>query len=159
MNPPKVKILVLGIGNEILMDDGIGPRLVKKLKEKFPNPGIKYETTWMGGLDILEFIQGYQTVIFIDAIKTKDGIPGTVYQFTPSDFKETLHLSSLHDLSFLTAIEMGKKIGLNIPENIHIIAIEIVEDKIFGESFTTKIQEKYQEIFESVVNFIQLIIK
>ena len=159
MNPPKIKILVLGIGNEILQDDGIGPKLAKKLKEKFPNPDIKYETTWMGGLDILEFIQGYQTVIFIDAIKTKDGIPGAVYQFTPSDFKETLHLSSLHDVSFLTAIEMGKKIGLNIPENIHIIAIEIVEDKIFGESFTTKIQEKYQEIFESVVNFIQLIIK
>ena len=151
------KILVLGIGNEILMDDGIGPKLVRKLIEKFPSPDIKYEITWMGGLDILEFIQGYQTVVFIDAIKTKDGIPGTVYQFTTSDFKETLHLSSLHDVSFLTAIEMGGKIGLKIPENIHIIAIEIVEDTVFGESFSPELQEKYDEIFNSVKNFMQSI--
>lgn len=151
------KILVLGIGNDILMDDGIGPKLVNGLKEKFPNPDIKYETTWMGGLDILEFIQGYQTVIFIDAIKTKDGIPGTIYHFTLSDFKETLHLSSLHDVSFLTAIEMGKKIGHAIPENIHIIAIEIVEDMVFGESFTPQLKKRYQEIFRLVSNYLHSI--
>lgn len=151
------KILVLGIGNEILKDDGIGPKLVKELQKKNPNPDIQYETAFMGGLDILEHTQGYNTVIFIDAIKTKDGIPGTVYQFTPDDFKETLHLSNLHDTSFLTALDLGKKMKMKIPKEIHIIAIEIIEDTVFGNSFTPQIQEKYPEILYSVKNLLKLI--
>lgn len=146
--------MIYGIGNEILTDDGIGPKLVKDIEKSFPAPHIKYETAFVGGIDILEYIQNYNTVIFIDAIKTKDGIPGTVYQFTTEDFKETLHLSSVHDVSFLTAIELGKRTGYKIPENIHIIAIEIIEDTVFNDAFTPEIQEKYPEILKTVIEMI-----
>ena len=53
----------------------------------------------------------YQKVIIIDAIKTKDGIPGTIYYLTPSNFKETLHISSFHDVSFLTALKVAEKLN------------------------------------------------
>ncbi|MCK4360227.1 MAG: hydrogenase maturation protease [Bacteroidales bacterium] len=147
-------ILVLGLGSEILMDDGICPKLVKFLQKKYHDKQIKFETSSVGGLDILELIQGYQTVILIDSIKTRNGKPGDVYFFTLSDFKETLHLSNIHDVSFLTAIKMGIEIGINIPENISIIAIEIVEDTVFGNSFTGELNEKFQEIAQSIENFI-----
>jgi hydrogenase maturation protease len=107
---------------------------------------------------VLEYIQGYQTVIFIDAIRTKDGIPGTVYQLSPENFNNTIHLSSVHDVSFLTAVDLGKKLGLDIPEFIHIIAIEIVEDRIFDDNFTPRIQEKYEEIYQSVKDMVEKII-
>jgi len=80
------KILILGIGNDILKDDGIGPRLVKDLqKEAFPEV-ICFKTSSMGGLEILELIREYHTVLILDAIKTKDGIPGEVYYFKPVRF-------------------------------------------------------------------------
>lgn len=136
----------MGIGNDILMDDGIGPRMVEDLKENMPLPGVEYQTTTLGGLDILEFVEGYQWVVFIDAIKTQNGVPGSLYEFTTGDFKETLHLSNLHDISFLSAIELGRELEFTIPEMIRIFAIEIVEDLVFGETFTPMVQERYESV-------------
>ena len=99
MRSKKIETLVLGIGNEILTDDGVGLKLCDFLKEKYKNKPIQFEKLSVGGLEILEFIQGYETVIFIDAIKTVDGQIGDVYLYTPNSFKETLHLSNLHDHS------------------------------------------------------------
>ena len=144
------KILILGIGNEILKDDGIGPKLIKDLqKESFPKR-ICFKSSSMGGLEILEMIREFHTVLILDAIKTKEGKPGDVYYFNPSDFHETMHLSNLHDVNFITAIELAKKIKLSIPETIHIIAIEIVEDLEFGHSLSPELEEKYPEILERV---------
>jgi hydrogenase maturation protease len=104
----------------------------------------------MGGLEILELIREYHTVVILDAIRTKDGMPGDVYYFNPSDFHETMHLSNLHDVNFITALELAKKIKLSIPETIHIIAVEIVEDLEFGRSLSPELEEKYPEIFQRV---------
>jgi len=148
--------LIYGIGNEILTDDGIGPKLVKRLQKEYPQPGIDYDTAFLGGLDLLDYIQGYETVVFIDAIRTRNGIPGNVYQLCLSDFKETLHLSNIHDISFLTALELGKKLGFNMPKQVHIIAIEIVEDLIYSNSFSRPIQERYEDIYKEVREFINI---
>ncbi|HNW70807.1 MAG TPA: hydrogenase maturation protease [Bacteroidales bacterium] len=151
--------LILGLGNDILMDDGIGIRLCREMQHYFTDEAISFETASLGGLEILELIQGYNNVIFIDAIKTKDGIPGTVYYFQPSDFKETSNLSNLHDVSFLTALEIGKKLNMKIPESMHIIAVEIIEDLTFGEDFTPEIQDKFPEIIVQVRDIIDKILK
>lgn len=154
----KSRILIHGIGNEILSDDGIGPKLVKRLKHDLPEKGIDFETAFLGGLEVLEYIQGYQAVIFIDAIRTKDGIPGTVYQLSPEDFNTTIHLSSVHDVSFLTAVDLGEKLELEMPRFIYIIAVEIVEDRIFNENFTPQIQAMYEKIYREVKELTEKII-
>lgn len=148
------KTLILGIGNDILMDDGIGPKLVNQLKLSSLKDCYTFETACLGGLEILEFISGYTEVIIIDAIKTKNGIPGDVYWFTPEDFKETLHLSNFHDVSFLTALELGKYLGFLIPVKIRILAVEIVEDAIFGNEFSAQVQAKYEDIYNEILSYL-----
>ena len=145
------QILILGIGNDILTDDGIGPKTVVKLEEDIDQENVTFETAASGGLDILEQIRDYEKVIIIDAIKTKDGIPGTIYHLTPSNFKETLHISSFHDVSFLTALKVGKKLDIAIPRQIDIIAIEIVEDLTFSSEFSEPIAHKYEEIYNEIL--------
>ena len=108
----------------------------------------------MGGLEILELIRDYHTVIILDAIKTKEGLPGDVYYFNPADFHETMHLSNLHDVNFITALELAKQIKLSIPENIHIIAIEILEDLEFGRALSPELEEKYPEILGHVHSYL-----
>ncbi|NTW33114.1 MAG: hydrogenase maturation protease [Bacteroidetes bacterium] len=152
------KILVLGMGNDILTDDGIGIKITKVLEEKFPVPNIIYDTLSLGGLEIIEYIKDFKTVIIIDAIKTLNGIPGEVYKFVPEDFKETLHLSNIHDISFLTSLKLAKELDIKSPENIYIIAVEIVEDMVFSDEFTPQIQEKYPKILKEVEElFLKLI--
>lgn len=144
------RILIYGIGNEVLTDDGIGPKIVQRLKDNISEKNIDFNAAFVGGLELLDNIEGYDTVIFIDAIRTRDGIPGTVYQLTPENFNTTLHLSSVHDISFLTSIALGRKLGLKMPEFIHIIAVEIVEDKIFNNDFSPQIQERFEEIYVEI---------
>ena len=151
----KAKTLVLGVGNEILSDDGIGPKLVNRLKADLPHSDVCFENICLGGLEIMEFIRGYQNVIIIDAIKTESGKPGDVYLLSPEHFKETHHLSNFHDVSFLTGLKMSEKLGLEMPEVILIIAVEIVEDTLFSESFSPEIESKYERIYNEIFSFLE----
>jgi len=147
--------LILGIGNEILTDDGIGPKLVRDLdKSRLPSH-IKYQYASLGGLELLDIIKDFDSVLFIDAIKTGKTDPGSIHCFTPDDFKETLHLSNLHDINFITALELGKKTGMKIPSSIRIIAIEIEEDRVFSYSFSPIIKRLYPEILEKVQRLLE----
>ncbi len=131
------RIFVLGLGNEVLTDDAVGPRLVDFLREALPDPRVDYETAALGGLQILEMVEGYRTAVFIDAIRTRGGIPGDIYYLTPESFKNTLHLTSVHDISFLQAFELGR-------------AIEIVEDLLFGTTFSPPVEARWEQVKEEV---------
>jgi len=148
------KILVLGIGNTLLSDDGIGPRIIRDLSSVFKDSNISFKETCCGGIEIAELISGYNTVIFIDAIRTGEGRPGDTYIFDISDFRETIHLSSAHDLNFITAIELVKSLGMNLPANLYIIGIEIYTDSEFNEELSQPLKERYKEIIEEVKIFI-----
>ncbi|HVN57216.1 MAG TPA: hydrogenase maturation protease [Bacteroidales bacterium] len=151
----KKKTLILATGNDILTDDGIALRIADDLKIIFPDADI--QTACCGGLDILDFIRDYKKVIFIDSIKTSGGSPGDVYHFKPSDFRETTHLSNLHDVSFLTALELAKSLDIELPEEMHVIAIEIIEDMEFSEEFTSLIKKNYAGIVTSVAEKVKMI--
>jgi hydrogenase maturation protease len=154
----KENILILGLGNEILSDDGIGPRLSRDLSVIIVRPEIKTTTACCGGLEIMENIRGYKKVIIIDAIKTQDGKPGDVYYFTPEDFRETSNLSSVHDVNFITALRLGDILDLDLPGDLHIIAVEITEDREFSENLTPSLRKKYPEILEEVSLLIRKIL-
>lgn len=148
-------ILVLGIGNEVLKDDGIGPKLVKKLQNFMPLPDIDYAISAVGGMEIIEIMKGYEEVVIIDGIMTGEHVPGTVLYMSYPYHRKTLHLSNYHDISFEISVELAKQLNIPFPERISIIAVEIVEDREFGENLTSKLQEKYSEIFSSVASTIQ----
>ena len=54
--------LVAGIGNEILMDDSIGPKMCNYLRQKYLFSGIKFVVLTIGGLEILEYISGLSLI-------------------------------------------------------------------------------------------------
>jgi len=152
-------ILILGIGNEILTDDGIGPKLVQDLDKSRLPAHVTYQYASLGGLELLDIIRDFDTVLFIDAIKSGKMATGSIHCFTPDDFKETLHLSNLHDINFLTALELGKQTGMKIPSSITIIAIEIEEDRVFSYSFSPVIRKQYPEILYKVQGLLEELIK
>ncbi len=145
--------LIIGMGNPILKDDAIGLKIVEDIKPKFPK--IDFKTLSVGGLSIIEEIQGYETVIFIDSIKTNGGIPGEVYELFIDDFKETMNLSSFHDVHFPVAIEFAKRMNLPIPKNIFVLAIEIVENMVCDDHLSPEILVKYDEIKKKIEDSIK----
>jgi hydrogenase maturation protease len=152
------RTLILGVGNEILSDDGIGPRLVKNLAHMFDEPNLHFKTASCGGLEIMESLRSFDKAILIDAIRTRNGKPGNVYYFGPSDFRETSNLSNLHDINFLTALKLGDILKLDMPSDLHIIAVEIIEDLEFSEELTPVLNKMYPEILAKVSALINQII-
>jgi hydrogenase maturation protease len=157
--PEPEKILVLGLGNDILSDDAIGPKIIYELeKEPFPSH-VHFTTAAVGGLEILEMIGAYQKLIIIDAIKTAKGVPGDIYLLSPESFRDTLHLYNFHDINFLNALELGRKLNMELPSQITILAIEIVEDLTFSNYFSPQVEAKFPEIVGEIKSYLSNLMK
>jgi len=151
----KTKTLLLGLGNDILTDDGIGPKLVNDLQNELSKENFDFLNVCVGGLELLDHMLGYDTVFILDAIQTEHGQPGDVYFLSTKDFKETSHISNLHDINFLTALKLAKKLDITVPSNIHIIAVEIIEDRVFSENLSPEVEIKYPKIIRKVKEYIR----
>lgn len=148
------KILILGLGNDILTDDGIGPKLVNDLTRMDLPADVDFKTASVGGLELLEIISGYSRMFIIDAIRTAGGKPGHVYFLSPDDFRTTMHISNLHDINFVTALELGNRLNYQLPSEIMIIAVEIAEDLEFSEELSPALQLQYPAILVKVHKFL-----
>lgn len=71
-----MKTLVLGMGNPILCDDGVGIRVARVLLEKPQLPDVTIEEFSLAGMDLLELLSGYDRAIIIDAIEADGAKPG-----------------------------------------------------------------------------------
>jgi hydrogenase maturation protease len=135
-----MKTLVLGLGNPILTDDGVGIEVVRALKPRVDDPQVTLHESSLGGLNLLDILVGYDRAIIVDAIQTRDGTTGAVYHLQSDDFEPCLHVSCAHDVDFATALELGRKIGLTLPRDITIVAVEVQDVTTFGEECTPVVQ-------------------
>ena len=123
-NPaPYSSVLVMGIGNILLSDEGVGIRIIEALQKKEYPDYVEVIDGGTGTLDLLEIISNRERVIIIDAV-TGGSKPGTVYRFTPDDIRiKKLAPVSTHQFGFMEIIDMAKLMG-DLPADIVIIGIE-----------------------------------
>jgi hydrogenase maturation protease len=149
-----VKTLLLGMGNAILCDDAVGIRLAKYLGKRLAHaPGLSVlEECSVGGLNILDVVTGYDRLIILDSIKTGGAKPGDWYRFTGESLRETMHLDSVHDTNMATALELGRKLGLKLPEDrdIHIFAVEVQDNITFSERMTEVLERDFLQYAEEI---------
>jgi hydrogenase maturation protease len=145
----KKRFLILALGNPILSDDSIGLRVAKELKKRLNNK-FEIQESSLAGLFLLEIINGYETVIIIDALKTKHGKIGQVHKLTLEDLQGTYHLSSFHQLNFITALETGAKLGFSPPQKIIIYGIEIKDNTTFRETLTPELEQCFPLIVDKL---------
>jgi hydrogenase maturation protease len=134
-----VKTLVLGLGNTILTDDGVGIHVVRAAATQCsPMNGVTFALASVGGLRLLDVLAGYDQVVLVDAIQTQGGKPGEVYCLRPGELLQSLHSGSTHDLSLPGALALGRGMGMDLPndEAISILAVEVEEVHTFGETCT-----------------------
>ena len=123
-NPtPHSSILLLGVGNILLSDEGVGVRVVEAMKEiKLPD-NVELLDGGTGAFDLLDVMADRDKVIIIDAVKG-GGEPGAVYRFSPDDTKaEVKFLTSVHQISLLDTLSMARITGCS-PRDIVIFGIE-----------------------------------
>ncbi|MBI4785886.1 MAG: hydrogenase maturation protease [Chloroflexi bacterium] len=123
--------LILGLGNPLLGDDGVGWRVLEQLKNKVTNsefriPDFEFGCHAGGGLSLMERLVGYERAILIDALATDHGPPGTVHHFALEAMTNPAagHLSSSHDTTLQNALAAGRELGVELPREIVLVAIE-----------------------------------
>ena len=143
------QILILGIGNTIRGDDGVGIYLARKLRGILPRR-FEIRESAAGGFDLLEAIYGYDKVILIDAIQTANAEPGQVYHFLLQDFQGSLRLSCSHSLGLSQVMEVGKKLmGESMPE-VEVLAVEARRLNDFSETLSPELEEQFDDLVETV---------
>jgi hydrogenase maturation protease len=135
-----MKTLILGLGNPILSDGGVGPRIARELEGKL-DENVTVTEASLAGFNLLDLLVGYDRAIIIDAIQTAGGRVGRIYRLDLDAFKTTRHAVSTHDIDLATALELGEKLGLNLPRKIDILAIEVAETSHFSEECTPEVAE------------------
>ena len=117
------RIVVIGVGNLLLMDEGIGVHTINEL-EKYDLPrNIEIYDGGTGGFKLIDLMHGAARVIFIDAVETGKA-PGTVTTFNSEDVHSIYHKKkySLHDTDLMEVIKMAEL--LEVPPKIEIVGIQ-----------------------------------
>lgn len=134
-----MKTIVLGVGNPILQDDGVGLHVIDALRQRMNNPMVTLETASTGGMNLLDMIRGYEKVILIDAVKQHESVPGEVKRLLLSDF-HTVHSCNPHDVSLSEALHLAKKLGeKHLPSKIILIGITVNNTYEFGEHLSSEV--------------------
>jgi hydrogenase maturation protease len=143
--------LVLGIGNPILSDDGVGIKVAQEVGKKLDDPQITVSETSAAGLSLLDSIIGYDKVIIIDAIQTEEGKAGQISRMKPEDFSFAKHISSPHQINLVTALELGKMLNLTMPREISILAVEAKDIASFSEGCTPEVEQAIPKVVKMVL--------
>jgi len=159
MSPTTV---IIGLGNPILSDDAVGVRLARDVKRALGsrNDVTVVEECSVGGLNLLEYLEGFERAVVLDAIRTRGGTPGTCYCFTAEALRQTAHLCNVHDANFATALNLGRHLGQALPRDrdIHVFAVEIVDDTTFGTELTPPVARRYPECRDRVLRDVKILL-
>ena len=158
------KTLIIGLGNPILTDDGVGVKVAYQLENRLDlkaHPELTITEASAGGLRLMETMLGYDRVILIDAyyLKEAETNPGEIHRMTLEDLRAsspTQHSTSAHDTSLVTALDTAEKLGYQIPGEVIIYAVEVENILEFSESPTPAVSRAVPRVTAMVLKELNL---
>ena len=141
--------VIIGIGNPIKRDDGIGVRAVRYLEGKVP-ASVELVEGSVYCADLFTYLEGRSKAIFIDAIDAGDE-PGAVYRFTPEQVRESKGGISLsvHDFGLFELIATAKLMD-QCPDEIIIISVQVKNIEM-GEELSEEVSAAIPRVHELVL--------
>ena len=110
------RVLVLGIGNILMMDEGVGNRIATELQRNYRFPDhVRVMDAGTMGLGMMHLFRGVEFLLVVDAIDGTGHPAGTVVRVSPEDFAPNQVLHSLHDVRFVDVLNAARMIDI-MPE-------------------------------------------
>jgi hydrogenase maturation protease len=131
---PHPRIVVVGLGNLLLADDGIGILVARALEERLRGTEVRVAETSWGGMRFLDLLAGFDKAVIIDAIQWQHGPAGSIYRLSPAEAIPTVRAVSYHDMSLGTALKLGAALGMHLPGEVVFFAVEVEDTRTFRES-------------------------
>lgn len=146
---------MLGVGNVLLTDEGVGIRAIKELEKMGFPEGVEFIDGGTAGYGLIPMIEGATKLIVVDAVDA-DAEPGTIYRFTPEDVAPDNESPeprfSLHDVGLVEALQLAKFMGNDCDTVIFGIQPKSLD---WGLELTPELEEKLPRLLELVAEEIK----
>ena len=150
LSPPK--IVILGIGNLLLSDEGIGVHVAHELMKMDLPPGVSVVEGGTDGFRLLNVIAGADRLIVVDAVRS-GAAPGSVYRFDVNDVRSVPSgfMTSVHQVGILEVIELSDLIGKRPRATVIGVEPKSLEMRM---ELSPEVKEKIPKIIELVLEEI-----
>jgi hydrogenase maturation protease len=140
--PMRTKTRIIGLGNTLLTDDGIGVYTVREVGRRLAQSGradrADIVEAEVAGFGLMELMAGWNSVILVDSVQFT-GVPaGSVVRVEPHDLHTSLRIRSVHEIDLPTVLELGRRLGLEMPRQVTVFAIQVEDVYTFGEHLTAE---------------------
>ncbi|UNC92285.1 HyaD/HybD family hydrogenase maturation endopeptidase [Candidatus Contubernalis alkaliaceticus] len=148
-------ILVLGVGNILMADEGIGVQIINKMQNLDLPENVELLDGGTAGLDLIPYMKDKKKIIVIDCVDTEDP-PGTVYRMTSLDLEEinTFTISSMHQIGLAETIKLSRILGNNA--EMIIIGITPKNYKEYSLKISPELEAVVDKVIEIVIQEIEL---
>ena len=151
-----MKILVLGMGNDLFGDDGVGLHAVRLLKDEWadgaapgePSLSVEFVECLLSGAALLDVIHGYDALVVIDTIMKAEPVTGRIRILDAADMRD-FPGPSPHYVSVPQVLTIGRTMGLKMPRTVMIIAVEAKDLFRLGEGLSDDMQTRLPDIVEA----------
>ena len=153
-------LLILGMGNEILSDDGVGLVALEHSRGLIGERGYPVELHFKklntAGLDLIFEVEGYEHLLVVDAYFAEDSRPGRGRGLSPEDLGGPSQVDSAHLISLPDALKMSKKHGYHTPDLIGAVVIDVGEScLVFAEGIGEEMRLAAEEAGRIVADMIE----
>lgn len=151
-----MKTIVVGLGNPILGDDGVGWVVAEEVRRNLPPaPPVDVDCLSLGGISLMEHLIGYEHAILIDAF-VSDLEPGSVIISKLDELPNysAFHLASAHDMSLQNAMRLGRQMGVKLPEDISVVGISAKQVYDFGEELSPSVLDSVLKTTRIVLDLL-----
>ena len=143
---PSARLLLLGLGNDILTDDAVGLFVVREVGRRLAGQeNLEVRETTEMGLALLDFITGYPAVVIVDSIQTGRVAPGFLHELDAAALNQ-LTGRTPHFVGVSETLALGRHLGLPMPEQVRIFAIEVEDPFTLGTALTPALQAALPDI-------------
>lgn len=140
-------LVILGLGNDLLGDDGIGLVAADAL-HGLEGPDISVRSTAQAGLYLVEHLQGFDDAIVIDSVI--GDVPGTIRELQGSDIR-AVPVPSAHYAGLPEALALAKAAGLRVPLRLRIFGVEIAPAQRIGSAPSSGVTAALPRLVDTVL--------
>lgn len=145
------RTLFIGVGNDILSDDGAGIRVIEKIRDWVgEQEGIDFASGNVNSFRLMDLIEGYEKVVIVDSIK-RGGKAGTLYRIQPDQLEQKGSGYSLHMVDIGSLIAFRRELGGSLAEEISIYGIEVEDTETFSEELTPGVKKRIPGIAREII--------
>ena len=145
---------MLCLGNDILSDDALGSVVAKRLNGNGFGAAVEVIFAPTAGFGLLDLLKDRSAVLIVDAIITGKAEPGTVHFFPAGILTPSYNLINSHQINLPTALELGKQLGMAMPSEIQVVAVEAQDVETIGEQMTPPVEKAVETVLTAVKSWV-----